>query len=98
MEKIRGIHNKWLFNYEYLEVKADHSVGGIITLWNPQKLGILDAEASRNYFSLICQPVGDKEIYMIMNVHGPQKLADKLKLLTSLEELMRDIPLCPRSL
>lgn len=87
MEKIRDINNKWLFNYEYLEVNIDHSVGGILTLWNPQKLGILDFEASRNYLSLICQLIGDKEIYMTTNVYGPQKLADKLKLLTSLEEL-----------
>ena len=68
-------------------------------MWDPQKLGILDAEASRNYLSLICQLVGDKEIYMITNVYGPQNLADKLKLLTSLEELReRDITLCPRLL
>lgn len=28
MDKIRNIHNKWLFKYEYLEVKANSSVGG----------------------------------------------------------------------
>jgi len=95
MEKIRDIHNKWLCNYEYLEVKVDHSVGGILTLWDPQKLSILDAEASRNYLSLICQPVGDKEIYMITNFGGPPKLADKLKLLTSLEELRERHPTLP---
>jgi len=32
MEKIRDIHNKWLFKYEYLEVKENHSVRGILTL------------------------------------------------------------------
>ena len=95
MEKIRDIHNKWLFNYEYLEVKADHPAGGILTLWNPQKLGILDVEASRNYLSLICQPIGDKEIYMITNVYGPQKLAYKVELLTSLEELRERHPTLP---
>ena len=87
MEKIREIHNKWLTKYEYLEVKADKVVGGILTLWNPQKLGILDAEASRNYLSMVIQPLGDKEVYLLTNVYGPQKLEDKLKLLTSLEEL-----------
>ena len=34
---------KWLIKYEYLEVKADKEARGILTLWNPQKLGILDA-------------------------------------------------------
>jgi len=58
-------------------------------------LRILDAKASRNYLSRICQPVGDKEIYMITNVYGPQKQADKLKLLTSLEELRARYPIFP---
>ena len=72
MEKIREIHNKWLTKYAYLEVKAINSAGGILTLWYPQKLGILDAKAARNYLSLVCQPIGDKETYMITNVYGPQ--------------------------
>lgn len=87
MDNIREIHSKWLIKYEYLEVKADNSGTGIITLWDPQKLGILDAKASRNYLSLLIQPSGDKETYMITNVYGPKKLEDKHKLLTSLEEL-----------
>lgn len=63
--------------------------------WDPQKLGILNAEASRNYLSLVIRPLGDKEIYMITNVYGPQKLVDKLKLLTSLEELRKRYPDMP---
>ena len=95
MDKIRETHNNWLIKYEYLEVKANNSAGGILTLWDPQKFGILDFEASKNYLSLVCQPEGDKEIYMITNVYGPQKQADKLKLLTSLEELRRRHPILP---
>ena len=64
-------------------------------MWDPQKFGILDAGASRNYLSLVCQPLGDKEIYMITNVYGPQKQEDKLKLLTSLEELRARHPNIP---
>ena len=71
MDKIREIHNKWLIKYEYLEVKANNSVGGILTMWDPHKFGILETEASRNYLSLVCSPVGDKETYMITNVYGP---------------------------
>ena len=87
IEKIREIHSKWLIKYEYLEVKVDKKTGGILTLWNPRKLGILDAEASRNYLLVVTQPLGDKEVYLIINVYGPQKPQDKLRLLTSLEEL-----------
>lgn len=95
MDKIREIYNKWLIKYEYLEVKTSNSTEGIFTLWDPQKIGILDVEASKNYLSLVCQPVGDKEIYMITNVYGPQNLADKLKLLISLEYLRARHPNMP---
>jgi len=87
IDKIREIHSKWLIMYEYIEFKVDNTSGGILTLWNPQKLGILDVEASRNYLSMVIQPLGDKEVYLITNVYGPQKLEGKLKLLSSLEEL-----------
>ena len=84
MDKIREIHRKWLSKYEYLEVKVDKSRVGILTLWDPQKLRILDVEAYRNYLSLLIQPLGDKEIYMITNVYGPQKLEENLSFSPSL--------------
>ena len=43
MDKIREIHNKWLIKYDYLDVKENNLAGGILTLWDPQKFGILDA-------------------------------------------------------
>ena len=35
IQKLRQIHSKWLSRFEFLEVKAENSVGGIQTLWNP---------------------------------------------------------------
>ena len=98
VDKIRQNHRKWLIKYGYLEVKANNLAGGIITLWNPQKFGILDAKASRNHLSLVIQPSGDKDCYMITNVYGPQLLEDKLGPLTSLEELSEGHPAMPRIL
>jgi len=95
MHKIREIDNKWLIKYEYLEVKEKKLVGGILTLRDPQNFGTLDAEASRNYLSLVCQPLGDKEIYKITNVYGTQKEKEKFKLLTSLKELKARYPNIP---
>ena len=95
VEKIREIHSKWLIKYEYIEVKANKVARGILTLWNPKKHGILDAEASRNYLSMVIQHLGDKEVYLLTNVYGPQKSDDKLRLLTSLEELKQDIRVSP---
>jgi len=87
VEKIIELHRKWLNNYKYLEVKENNTAGGILTLWNPQKFEIVDAEASRNNLSMVIQPLGDKECYLITNVYSPQLVGVKQKLLTSLEEL-----------
>ena len=78
VEKIREKHSKWLNRYEYLEVKANKSAGGILTLWDPQKFGVIDAEASRHHLSLIFQPVGDRQCYMITNVYDLHPMEDKL--------------------
>ena len=43
IQKIKEIHSKWLNRFEFLEVKAENTVGGILTLWNPQKIDIIDA-------------------------------------------------------
>jgi len=37
IHKLKEIHSKWLYNYEFLEVKAQNTIGGILTLWNPRK-------------------------------------------------------------
>jgi len=62
-------------------------VGGIITLWNPKRVSIIDAEASRNYLSIVIQPVGVSETFIVTNVYSPQRIDDKLKLLESLIDL-----------
>lgn len=73
--------------YEFIEVKAETTAGGILILSNPQKIGIIDAEASRNYLSVVIQPVGDRDTYLVTNVYGPQRLDDKIKFIDSLVDL-----------
>lgn len=53
IQKLRKIHSKWLNRFEFLEVKAKNTAGGILTLWNPQKVGIIGAKASRNYLLVV---------------------------------------------
>ena len=38
IQKLRQIHSKWLSRFEFLEVKAEHTAGGILTLGIPLKL------------------------------------------------------------
>jgi len=87
IQKLRQIHSKWLNRFEFLEVKEENIVGGILTLSNPTKIGILDAEASRNYLSVVIQLVGDRDTYLVTNIYGPQRIYDKLRFLDSLEDL-----------
>eukprot|EP00253_Pinus_taeda_P032357 PITA_32357 len=87
IQKIKSNHSKWLHRFEFLEVKADNTARGILTLWNPQKVRVLDAEASRNYLSVVIQPVGVSETFLVTNVYGPQRLEDKLILLETLTDL-----------
>jgi len=87
IQKIRLIHSKWLIRYEFLEVKVEKTTWGILTLWNPQRISIMDAEASRNYVSMVIQPVGVSETILVTNVYGPKKLEDKLILLEALSDL-----------
>lgn len=47
----------------------------------------MDAEASRNYISMVIQPVGITESFLITNVYDPQRIEDKLKLLEALIDL-----------
>eukprot|EP00253_Pinus_taeda_P006614 PITA_06614 len=87
IEKIKQIHNKWLNKFEFLEVKAENTARGILTLWNPQKVNIVDVEATRNYLSAIIQPMGMSETFLVTNVYGPQRIDEKLRFLNSLADL-----------
>lgn len=87
IQKLKQIHRKWLNRFEFLEVKAENTTRGILTLWNPQKVSIIDAEASRNYISVIIQPVRMSDIFLVTNVYGPQQIDEKLKFLDSLVDL-----------
>ena len=55
IQKIKEIYSKWLNKFEFLEVKADNTAGDILTLWNHHKIDIIDAEAYRNYLSMVIQ-------------------------------------------
>eukprot|EP00253_Pinus_taeda_P022115 PITA_22115 len=89
IHKLKLIHGKWLNRFEFLEVNAENTARGILTLWNPQKVSIIDAEASRNYLSVVIQPVGVSETFLVTNVYDPQRIDDKLKLLESLIDLRK---------
>jgi len=71
IQKLKKIHSKWMYRFEFLEVKEENTVGDIFTLWNPHRNSILDADASRNYLSVIFKPVRVVDTLLATNVYGP---------------------------
>jgi hypothetical protein len=65
--------------YNVLDIDSQNVVGGILTLWNPQKVDLLSEEATRHYLSVIMQVIGNLDKVMCTNVYGPQLLEDKKK-------------------
>lgn len=88
VQKIQEIHSKWLNRYEFIEFKVENPVGGILILSNPPKIGIIDAEASWNYLSVVIQPVGDRDTYLLYSTL--QCFSEKMKLV----DIETNIGLC----
>jgi hypothetical protein len=45
--------------------------GGILTLWNPQVLSLIVAEATRNTLTVRMQLIGNIEDILCTNLYGP---------------------------
>ena len=61
--------------------------GGILTLWNPQVLSLIAAEATRHTLMVCMQIIGNTEVILCTNVYGPQMLEEKRRMLLDLENL-----------
>jgi hypothetical protein len=60
--------------------------GGILTLWNPQVMSLIAAEATRHTLSVSMQIIGNIELILCTNVYGPQMLEEKRRMLLDLED------------
>jgi hypothetical protein len=61
--------------------------GGILTLWNPQVLSLLAAEATRNTLTIHMQIIGNTEVILYTNVYGPLVSEEKRGMIRDLEDL-----------
>jgi exonuclease III len=77
MEKMAQISKKNWNIYKVLDIYSQNVVGGILTLWNPQKVELLLTEAIKHYMSVIMQVIGSPEKIMCTKVYGPQLLEYK---------------------
>jgi len=72
---------------EWIEVERIGMEGGLATLWNPQVLHLISAEASRSSISIEIQIIGNWDTYRYTNVYSPQKLEENMTMLRSLSNL-----------
>jgi hypothetical protein len=61
--------------------------GGILTVWNPQVMNLLTAEATRHTLLVNMQIIGNTEVILCTNVYGPQMLDEKRRMFLDLENL-----------
>jgi exonuclease III len=70
-----------------LVVESQQTTGGILTLWNPQVVNLLAAEATRHTLSVNMQIIGKTEKILCTNLYGPQVMEEKKRFLLDLENL-----------
>jgi len=87
MDKMEIISKKYWSKYKFLTVERQNTMGGILTLWNPQSVNLLSVEATRNMLSVIMQTMGNTEEVLCTNVYGLQALEEKRRMLRDLENL-----------
>jgi len=63
--------------YNVLNIDSQNTAGGILTLWNPQKVEFLSVEVTKHYLSVIMQVIGSPDRVMFTNVYDPQLLEYK---------------------
>jgi hypothetical protein len=71
------ISKKHWRKYNMLVVERQQTAGGIITLWNPQSVNLLAAEATRNTLTANMKIIGNTEEILCTNVYGPQVMEEK---------------------
>jgi exonuclease III len=87
LDKMEIISKKQWSKYKMLVVESQQVAGGILTLWNPQLVNLLAAEAMRHTLSVNMKIIGNMMEILSTNVYGPQVMEEKRRMLLDLENL-----------
>ena len=87
IDRMKTISKKQCSKYKMLVVEGKQMAGGILTLWNPQVMNILAAEATGHTLSVNMKIIGNMEVILCTNVYGPQMVEEKRRMLLELENL-----------
>jgi hypothetical protein len=73
--------------YKMVAIGGYQMEGGILTLWNPQVLSLIEAKVTRHTLTVHMQIIGNKEVILCTNVYGPQVSEEKRGMIRDLEDL-----------
>eukprot|EP00253_Pinus_taeda_P030678 PITA_30678 len=89
---IKEVSRKLGRRMDYMETDSQGWEGDLVTWWNPHVIKILSLEATRQFIALELQIIGNSEIYLCINVYGPQRLEEKIRFLRSLMNMKLRYP------
>ena len=84
MEAISKHH--W-HKYKMVAIEGHQRSGDTLTLWNPQILNLIAAEATRYTLTVCMQIIGNIEDILYTNVYGPQGPEEKRGMTQDLEDI-----------
>jgi exonuclease III len=71
-DRMETISQQQWRKYKMVAIRGHQMAGGILTLWNPQVLSLIAAEATRHTLTVCMQLIGNTEVILCTNVYGPQ--------------------------
>jgi exonuclease III len=86
-DKMEAISNQQWCKYKMVAIGGHQMAGGILTLWNPQVLSLIAAEATRHTLTVHMQIIGNTKVILCTNVYGPQVSEEKRGMIRDLEDL-----------
>jgi exonuclease III len=71
-DRMETISQQQWRKYKMVAIRGHKMARGILTLWNPQVLRLIAAEATRHTLTVCMQLNGNTEVILCTNVYGPQ--------------------------
>lgn len=87
IDRIEAINKQHWRKYKMVAIEDHQRSGGILTLWNPQILNLIAAEATRYTLMVRMQIIGNTEEILCTNVYGPHRLEEKKGMIRELEDI-----------
>jgi exonuclease III len=88
-ERMETISQQQWCKYKMVTIGGHQMAGGILTLWKPQVLSLIEVEATRHTIMIHMQIIGNTNTEEIIctNMYGPQVPEDRRGMLSDLADL-----------